>query len=66
MTIAEVRFHIEEIRALKGRDTEGAHSLEDDLFQHVLTTIAKGSKKSRKLAQEALKSLKIKFARHCA
>lgn len=66
MTISEVRFRIEQIQKLKGQDIEKAHGMEDDLFQDVLRAIAKGSKKARALAQEALKSLQIEMSRHCA
>jgi hypothetical protein len=67
MTIAEIRFRVQtQIQPLAGRDDEKAHSMEDDLLQDVLKAIAKGSGKSRALAQEALKSLKIKFPRHCS
>jgi hypothetical protein len=66
MTIAKVRSQIKYIEKMKGLDMEKAHSLEDELLQDVLRAIAKGSKKARALAQEALKSLEIDMSRHCA
>lgn len=67
MTIAEIRFRVQtKIQPLAGRDDEKAHGMEDDLLRDVLKAIAKGSKKSRELAQEALKSLQIEFPRHCS
>ncbi len=65
MTIKDVRDRIQEIMAKK-HDYEVAHILEDELRRDVLQEIAKGSRKSRALAGEVLKSRHIKFARACA
>jgi hypothetical protein len=67
MTITEIRFRVQtKVQELAGRDDEKAHGAEDDLFRDVLKAIAKGSKKSRELAREALKSLEVRFTRHCS
>jgi hypothetical protein len=66
MTIVEIRFQVEQIQTMAGRDDEKAHGMEDALWQDVLRAIAKGSRKSRVLAREALKTLQIKFPRHCS
>lgn len=67
MTTAEIRFRVQtKVQELAGRDDEKAHGAEDDLFRDVLKAIAKGSKKSQELAREALKSLEVRFTRHCS
>ena len=65
MTVKEVRARVQEIKEKRG-DYEVAHSLEDDLRRDVLQEIARGTRKSRALAGEVLKSRHIKFARVCA
>ncbi len=65
MTIQDVRDRIQKIKDRK-HDVEVAYMLEDALRLDVLREIAKGTRKSRALAGEVLKSRHIKFARACA
>ena len=65
MKVEEVKARVESIENTK-YDDEVAHSMEDALWQDVLEAIAKGSQDSQALAEEALKTTKIKFARWCA
>jgi hypothetical protein len=63
MRVSEVKFQIERIKEMQGRDDEKAHNMEDELHLSVLSAIASGSKLAQKLAQEALKSSKLSFKR---
>lgn len=66
MTPAEVLRRVEEIRALAW-DDEVAHSREDDLHRDVLVAIAQGrATDPTALAEAALMTWKIDFARWCA
>lgn len=70
LTIANVLRRMDTIReqANKG-DYEAAHSEEDRLHRDALATIASGRlnrEEASTLADEAFKSTRIKFARHCA
>ena len=65
MNIREVRQRVAEISAAKD-DYEVAHSLEDRLHVDVLLAIALGDEPAHLLADEALKTVAIVFARHCA
>ena len=65
MTIKDVRARIQKIKDKK-HDYEVAHILEDELRRDVLREIAKGTRKSRALAGEVLKSRHTKFVRDCA
>jgi hypothetical protein len=68
MTLDEIRSRLAEIRAEDDdRDYEGAHALEDELFQDVLRAIAAGAcDDPAACAAEALKSLENDFERWCA
>ncbi len=65
MTIKDIRRRVQNVKDKK-HDYEVAHILEDELRRDVLQEIAKGTRKSRALAGEVLKSRHIKFARACA
>ncbi len=67
------RLTREDVREWVGRianqshDDEAAHTLEDELREHVLRAIADGTCEDPKgCAEEALKSNNIKFERWCA
>lgn len=62
MTVKEVIGRVAHIKNVRG-DDEVAHSAEDNLHQDVLRAITEGARNSRKLAEEALKTLDIGFAR---
>lgn len=63
MTIEEALERVKEIQAESG-DDEYAHRDEDSLWQDVLEAIAKGDCESpKKLAEIALTTTQIKFAR---
>lgn len=59
----EVRRRVEYIRVYARTDDEAAHSCEDRLHQDVLRALAE---QGNELAIEALKTLDVAFARHCA
>lgn len=66
MTPKEVRDRVDFIRGIAG-DDEAAHVTEDELYADVLRAIAAGRcRKAAELAQEALKTQDIEFARWCA
>lgn len=65
MTVAEARAAVEKIRAAAG-DDEIAHSYEDDFRASVLKAIAEGSEDAVELAEIALTTGEIQFARWCA
>lgn len=65
LTLDQVRERVAAVEAAKG-DCEAAHSYEDELHQQVLWEIAKGHPDAAKLADEALKTLDIRFGRYCA
>jgi len=66
LTVADVAAAVAKIERVRG-DDEAAHGREDDLHQRVLRHIADETcDDPRGCAAEALKTLKIKFARWCA
>lgn len=65
LTFADVQRRVEAIQAAAG-DSEAAHALEDGLFVDVLRTIAAGTPSAAALAQEALSSRRLEFARRCS
>lgn len=65
MTVDEIQQRIETILQ-ESHDDEVAHSLEDDLYRDVVRAIAAGAPNARDLAQEALHTEIISFARWCA
>lgn len=67
VTIKKIRECVKEIKiAAEGISIEEPHSLEDDLFEWVLETIAEGAKNPARLAQEALKSKGTEFQKYYA
>lgn len=65
MNLQQVKHTVQLIDASKG-DYEGAHEMEDDLYQSVLKEVASGNQEAKEMAREALKTKKIDFARYCA
>ncbi len=65
MTITDVRKRVADIREMSC-DDETAHSAEDILHQNVLYAISQGADNPAELAEEALKTGAINFARWCA
>lgn len=65
ITVDEVRAAVEKIRVISD-DDETAHTREDALHFKVLMAIADGAPDSRELAEEAVKTAAIDFARWCA
>lgn len=69
VTKEDVWKQIDEIRAQDNEhadDDEYAHILEDQLYLAVLGAIAGGAANARELAEEALKTQALNFARWCA
>lgn len=65
-TLEDVKERVAAIKE-EADDPEGAHASEDGLHQDVLKFIAKGKcSDPAALAQEALKTLKLRFPRWCA
>lgn len=65
LAVAEVArrvAHLEEIR----QDDEAAHAEEDSIHILVLEEIAKGHPNAAKLAEQAIKTKYLPFARQCA
>lgn len=66
MNVDLVKVRVQRIKDAVG-DYEIAHGMEDQLFADVLTAIAHGQCEDPKMcAAEALKTLELDFARHCA
>lgn len=66
LTVDDVRFKVERIRAMAG-DDEGAHAAQDDLYDHVLNAIATGLVEDpAAVALAALQAGEIEFQRWCA
>lgn len=65
MNIDQIRNRVRHIDNLR-RDNEAAHSEEDTLYTDVLEAIADGSPNAAALAEEALRTKNIDFARWCA
>ena len=64
-----VRAVVKEIKKVKDLDPEKAHCLEDALYKQVLEAMALDKQPNAELsllAQEALKSQKLKFPRKCS
>lgn len=65
LTLAEIEQKAAEIEAA-AHDPESAHSLEDELREQVLQTIADGCADPQALARAALKTRELDFERWCA
>lgn len=65
MDVDQVRNRVRHIDNIR-RDDEAAHGEEDSLHKDVLEHIAQGAPRAAELAQEALKTKNIDFARWCA
>lgn len=67
MSVEQVRVRIEKLRELADKgDLEAAHALEDRIHTWVLDEIACGASNASALAEEALKTRQVPFARECA
>lgn len=67
LTIDEVKKAVLHIRKISKNDDELAHTLEDSLYQTVLTAIMKQKCEDPKsCAREALRTKKLKFSRWCS
>ncbi|PEH04339.1 hypothetical protein CP356_05705 [Lactobacillus sp. UMNPBX5] len=65
MNLKEVKKTVNDIKE-SVVDFEGAHELEDDLYEAVLKEVVSGNPESKEMAREALKTKQIDFARYCA
>lgn len=65
MNLKEVKKTVNDIKESVA-DFEGAHELEDDLYEAVLKEVAVGNPEAQAMAREALKTKQIDFARYCA
>lgn len=66
MTPDDVKQKVETIRA-SSDDAESAHSMEDELYENILTAIRDGTiVDAVKCCEEALKTKELKFPRWCA
>ena len=65
MTPEDVRNRVATIDNIR-HDHEAAHATEDDLYRDVLERIAEGTPQAAELAEEALRTKDIDFARWCA
>lgn len=65
MTPDEVIKRVAEIAACCD-DPEGAHGMEDDLYEDILRGIVAGDADVASIAKEALKTKEIDFPRWCA
>lgn len=65
MNLKEVKKTVNDIEE-SVVDFEGAHELEDDLYEAVLKEVVSGNPEARSMAAEALKTKLIDFARYCA
>lgn len=65
MTLSEVKDTVIAITEHKD-DFEVAHCMEDSLYENVLKAIVAGNPEAQVMAQEALKTKQIDFARYCA
>ena len=65
LTLQDVKNRVQEIENASS-DDECAHGMEDDLHRDVLAAIAEGAPNAKELADEALKTSGIRFARWCA
>jgi phage shock protein A len=67
LTVEDVKARVKEIKESAKMDYNGAHAMEDSLYEDVLKAISKGKcDDPATLAKEALKTTKIKFARMCS
>lgn len=65
MNLKEVKKTVNDIKE-SVVDFEGAHELEDDLYEAVLKEVVSGNPEACLMAAEALKTKLIDFARYCA
>ena len=65
MNLKEVKKTVNDIKE-SVVDFEGAHELEDDLYEAVLKEVVSGNPESREMARIALQTREINFPRYCS
>lgn len=65
MNLKEVKKTVNDIKE-SVVDFEGAHELEDDLYEAVLKEVVSGNPESKEMARIALQTRKINFPRYCS
>lgn len=65
LTVAEVARRVAKIEEIRN-DDEAAHAEEDSIHLLVLEEIAEGHPKADELAEQAIKTKHLPFARQCA
>lgn len=65
MNLKEVKKTVNDIKE-SVVDFEGAHELEDDLYEAVLKEVVSGNPESKEMARIALQTREINFPRYCS
>ncbi|MBD8087046.1 hypothetical protein HUK49_03580 [Limosilactobacillus sp. c11Ua_112_M] len=65
MNLKEVKKTVNNIKE-SVVDFEGAHELEDDLYEAVLKEVVSGNPESKEMARIALQTKEINFPRYCS
>lgn len=65
MNLKEVKKTVNDIKK-SVVDFEGAHELEDDLYEAVLKEVVSGNPESKEMARIALQTREINFPRYCS
>lgn len=65
MNLKEVKEAVNNIKE-SVVDFEGAHELEDDLYEAVLKEVVSGNPESKEMARIALQTREINFPRYCS
>lgn len=65
MNLKEVKKIVNDIKE-SVVDFEGAHELEDDLYEAVLKEVVSGNQESKEMARIALQTREINFSRYCS
>lgn len=65
MNLKEVKEAVNNIKE-SVIDFEGAHELEDDLYEAVLKEVVSGNPESKEMARIALQTREINFPRYCS
>lgn len=65
MNLKEVKKTVNDIKE-SVVDFEGAHELEDDLYEAVLKEVVSGNPESKEMAHIALQTREINFPRYCS
>ena len=65
MNLKEVKKTVNDIKE-SVVDFEGAHELEDDIYEAVLKEVVSGNPESKEMARIALQTREINFPRYCS